>query len=246
MVPAVNLLSPWVLEEIKVRELRGRFIYAAVIVLAVVAMVWSYERIELRSAQSELEATQTRTAVLERDIDRLAPVRSYVEGVNAQAADVQQIMRAEVSFAQALEAMRRATPAGITLDSVSVSLLSGGAVAEGAETVTDAAAELVVTDPDDPTRGLSGAGCPGPDPFATTVSIGCLTISGTALDRESVGRLVTGLAAKDAFDEPFIATTTTEEEKTVTFSGTVGITPAVFTGRYDDLAVRLGLEEKSK
>ena len=97
----------------------------------------------------------------------------------------------------------------------------------------------------DVTRGLAAAGCPGPDPFAVLEVIGCVTLSGTAADRGTVGRLVIALAAAKEFSEPFITTTTTDEGASVTFSGSVALTPKVFSGRYDDRAALTGLSEEA-
>ena len=71
--------------------------------------------------------------------------------------------------------------------------------------------------------------------------IGCVTLSGTASSRDAVGQLVENLAGSDAFAEPFISTTTTDEGASVAFSGSVALDPKVFSGRYDDLARLTGL-----
>ena len=69
--------------------------------------------------------------------------------------------------------------------------------------------------------------------------VACLELSGTAPSRRVVAQLVQALAAEKLFIEPFITTTTADEEATVTFTGSVGVDPRAFTGRYDDLLERL-------
>ena len=54
-----------------------------------------------------------------------------------------------------------------------------------------------------------------------------------------VAQLVQALAAEKLFIEPFITTTTTDEAAEVSFTGSVGVDPRAFTGRYDDLLERL-------
>ncbi len=265
---AVNLLSPWVLEELRIAALRRRLGLAAASVLVLVVGAWGLQHVALRGVQNDLAAEQATTAGLEEQIAGLSPVRTYVDGVRLRATDVQASMRTEVSFSRVLLDLQSSLPPGLEVDELAVSLLATDQLgADGVATVAPVPAEgaapaPAAQDPEtDVTRGLSGAACPGPDPFDTTPSIGCVTISGTAADRDAVGRLVQRLSRKNAFSEPFVTTTTTDAATstaigaegiagttgaaggTVTFSGTVGLTPAVFTGRYDDLTAALGLEE---
>lgn len=251
----VNLLSPWVLEAIQLRALRRRFAYGAVLMLMLVAAGWAYQQMSLKAVEKELAAEQDASLTLQQQISTMAPVQTYIEAVGQRSRDVESTMRAQVSFSQVLAALAVAAPRGVTMSSVSVSLLPATDVpVDGAVVTTPTTgdlsgvirAEATAIDPEDATRGLSGAGCPGPDPFVTEDSIGCMTIEGTATDRETVGRLVSALAAKGAFVEPFISATSTDaiDKGALTFSGTVGLTPEVFTGRYDDLGAALGLQEK--
>ena len=261
---SVNLLSPWVLEELRIRELRRRLALGAAAALVLVAGGWGWQHTALGGAQDDLAAEQAAGAVLQQRIEGLAPVRTYVDGVQLRAADVQDSMRTEVSFSRVLLDLQDSLPPGVSVDQLSVSLLptdvTGTPAPDAAATTATGTTGDAATDPDaDLTRGLSGAACPGPDPFDTTPAIGCVTISGTAVDRAAVGRMVQRLSRRNAFSEPFVDTTTTSgttagsatgvtgvagaEDPAVTFAGTVGITPAVFTGRYDDLPVDLGLEE---
>lgn len=255
---AVNLLSPWVLEDLRLRALRRRFVYGALAMVMLVAAGWAFQRMNLHTAEADLAAEQSSSLGLQQQIAAMAPVQAYVAAVNLRAGDVEGTMRDEVSFSRALAALQVAAPSGVTMQSVSVSLLPSGAVSpdgttappvEGT-TLSFSADPAATADPSDTTRGLSGAGCPGPDPFAVEPSIGCMTITGTAGDRETVGRLVSALSKKGAFVEPFISTTSTDAATTglgggdsLTFTGTVGLTPVIFTGRYDDLSIALGLKD---
>jgi hypothetical protein len=62
-----------------------------------------------------------------------------------------------------------------------------------------------------------------------------VTLSGTADSRDTVGRLVQGLAGVNGFVEPFISTTTTADEEQVTFTGSVGLSPRVYSHRFADV-----------
>lgn len=230
---SVNLLSPWVHEDLRVRRWRERFGLGLLALLVLVAGAWAFQRVALAQAEADLRGEEATAASLQRRIADLAPVQAYVDGVDRRARTVQERMVTDVAFSEVLEALADATPAGARIESVSVELpatrADAGAVVDAAGTVTD------------PTRGLEAATCPGPDPFATLVVVGCLTLTGTADDRDSVGDLVRLLDRSRHFAEPFVSTTTTGDGAGVSFSGSVALDPKVFTGRYDDLAALTGL-----
>lgn len=229
---SVNLLSPWVHEELRVRRWRERFGVGLLALLLLVGGLWAFQRVALAQVEAELRGEEATATSLQGRIAELAPVQTYVDGVDRRATAVQQQMITDVAFSTVLEALTEATPPGARVESLSVDLPPGTGV---------------VLAPDgtlaDPTRGLVAAGCPGPDPFAVLEVIGCVTLSGTATDRAAVGALVEGLSASRAFSEPFISTTTAggEAGSAVTFSGSVALTPEVFSGRYDDRVRLTGL-----
>jgi hypothetical protein len=139
-----------------------------------------------------------------------------------------------------LEGLQDATPVDARIESVSVTpaapaLEVAPAPAPdpgtaGGEEGTEAPAEEVP-----PPATSSTSPCPGPDPFSTRVVVGCVTVSGSASSRDDVGDLVVRLGEDPLFVEPFISTTTTADEEQVTFSGSVGISPKVYSRRYADL-----------
>jgi len=252
-VASVNLLSPWVFEDLRVHRLRRRFVYGAIALVVAIGLFWTDQRLSLHQAEQELRGEEAVTTGLSEQIDGLTPVRTYVEGVQHRAQTVHDATYADVAFSQVMEALRSATPNGAEITTISVDL-AGGAGATGTTTTTPPA---TTTDPNadpnaaggaevekDPGRGLSGATCPGPDPFGTRVVVGCVTLEGTAADRETVGKLVIALGDSDLFVEPFVSTTTTSDSANVTFSGSVGLSPKVFSGRYDSLGQDLMKEQQ--
>jgi Tfp pilus assembly protein PilN len=230
---SVNLLSPWVHEEHRVRRWRRRFGIGLLALVVAIAGFWAFQRIVLAQVEADLRGEEATARSLQGRIAELAPVQAYVDGVDRRARAVQQQMATDVAFSVVLEALGDATPAGARIESLSVDLPTG-------------VASVVAPDGtiEDPTRGLVAAGCPGPDPFAVLEVIGCVTLSGTAADRASVGRLVEELAASKEFSEPFITTTTTDQGASVTFAGSVALTPRVFSGRYDDRSALTGLSDE--
>ncbi len=223
----VNLLSPWVFEELRVHQLRRRFLFGLVVLLTVVALAWVALRFNLYRANEDLRGEEAVATGLTNQLRELAPVRGYVDGVERRIVTVTGATYDDVAFSRVLTSLAVATPPTASLASISVEL---------------AAAEVGSSEPgsrrpaaDDPARGLVGSTCPGPDPFETKVVVGCVTFSGAAASRDAVSGFVVALGADKLFVEPFVDTTTTGEGDTVTFSGSVGLSPLAFSGRYDAL-----------
>ena len=245
----VNLLSPWVREGLRVRALRKRFAYALLALVVAAGGAWAFHQLLQREASAELRGEQAVGAALEARIDDLAPVSGYIADVRTRSQEVHDTMWTEISHATVLDTLVDLAPGGTSFESTTLVLplaappgapatapADGTAAAPGTDAGTDPAEP--VAPEDDPARGLL-ATCPGPDPFATTTVVACLELSGTAPSRRVVAQLVQALAAEKLFIEPFITTTTTDEAAEVSFTGSVGVDPRAFTGRYDDLLERL-------
>lgn len=232
-VASVNLLSPWVFEELRVHQLRRRFLMGGIVLLVAIALTWSALRFNLHRANEELRGEEAVGAGLSNQLRELAPVDTYVSDVTRRVVTVMGATYDDVAFSRVLAALDAATPDTAEIGSISVELAAAEVEDsdQGAGT-KDAAKE-------DPARGLVGSTCPGPDPFGTRTVVGCLTIEGTAASRDVVSTLVIALGADKLFVEPFVDTTTTEDSDAVTFSGSVGLSPAVFSGRYDSLGDEL-------
>lgn len=216
-LPGVNLLSPATFDLLKVRRLRIRFA-AGVVALAVLAAgLWTVQHLRISETRKLVAVEQAETARLNSETRVLLPVKAYVAGVAAQKATVKSTMSREIYFSRVLDGIRQATPVGASLDNLAVTL----AAVDPAAVATAA-----------PAAGAPAvSACPGPDPFNTKPVIGCITLSGTALTRAQVGELVVALDHVNLFVEPFISTTSAAD-RTVTFSGSVGLSKAAFSKRY--------------
>jgi Tfp pilus assembly protein PilN len=222
-LPAVNILSPWVFEQMAVSQLRRRFGLAAFVLVLVVVAFWAIQGLRVDQAEQVLAVEQAETARLSAETGKLAPVQTFVATVGQQQLSVQNNMAAEIYFSRVLEELQNATPFAANVESVSIALdPNAGSVALGnAPAVGEA---LPVESP-----------CPGPDPFNTKLVIGCITLSGSAGSRADVGELVINLGAEELFVEPFISTTTSGDADEVTFSGSVGLSDKVYSRRYAEL-----------
>lgn len=244
---SVDLLSPWVHDALRVRALRFRFAWAGLAMVVLVAAAWGGQQLRLAEARADLRGEEAVGTSLDRAIADLAPVERYVAAVRAQGGLVGAAMFTEIEFSQVLKTLAQVRPRGTDLDAVSLTLPAPGVPAADGTTAPAATGTLPATpslpadDAVDPVvlgRGIAAA-CPGPDPFATLAIVGCVTLSGTAPDRRVVAELVRRLDREELFVEPFVSTTTTADDEPVTFSGSVGLSPLVFSGRYDALLLDL-------
>ncbi|PVG81530.1 hypothetical protein DDE18_16070 [Nocardioides gansuensis] len=225
--PTVNLLSQWSFEALATRRLRLRFVVGAVVLAALLTAGWGLQHLRAGQAGQLLSIAEAERATLASKTAQLAPVRTFVTAVEKRKQTVTEAMGDEVRFSRVLSELSMATPADAALTNIAVTLTPPTPAAPAGETGA-AAAEA-------PSTGAVASACPGPDPFGTRPVVGCLTLSGTAASRDAVGQLVVDLGRSGIFVEPFISTTTTADGPRVSFTGTVGLSPSAFTGRYHDL-----------
>ncbi len=217
---SVNLLSPWVLEEIHVRKLRLRFVLGALVLLLLLAAAWGALRMNLASSEEDLRGESAVADGLNAQISEMGDVQTYVGDVTVRTTKVEETMADEVAYSTVLRTLDEALPDGASYEAITLTLApdSGPAAADSGS-------------PDDPV-------CPGPDPFGARVTVGCIVLSGTADDRDDVSALVQALDESNLFVEPFIDATTTDAgdgPRVTTFSGSLGLDPATFSHRYADI-----------
>ena len=230
-LPAVNLLSPWSFEAISTRRLRQRFSVACLALALVVAAGWGVQHLRVTQAEEELRVERAHAQLLTAETGALAPVQVFVASVDQQKATVQETMTREIYFSRVLGALQAATPSGANVESAIVALSPEAPPLPAAGAEPDTGAGAATPEPVVEVPSL----CPGPDPFNTLAVVGCVTLSGSAQNRRSVGDLVIGLGDSKLFVEPFISATTSEDGTGVTFTGSVGLSKRVFSNRYADL-----------
>lgn len=214
-LPTVNLLSQSQFDRLAVRRLRKRFAAGAVALVLVAGAGWFVQHTRVADQQKLVAVEQAQTSRLSAETRTLTTIRTFVTGVAAQQQTISTTMAHEIYFSKVLEGIRQASPSGTDLQSIAVTLAA------------------------DPAAGATGGSvCPGPDPFKTETLVGCVTLSGTAVSRAEVGDLVTTLGGMDLFVEPFISTTTTGDQTSVSFSGSVGLSEKVYSNRYAPAAAK--------
>lgn len=210
-MPSVNLLSQSEFDRIAARRLRGRFASGGVMLIVLVGAATGAQHVRVNEAEKLVAVEQAETNRLTAQTQVLAPVKAFVNGVAVQQRTVDDAMADEMYFSEVLGGVRDATPPGAQLTTLAITLAPP----------TDPAAGTAATSP-----------CPGPDPYNTRVVVGCVQVSGTAGSRAEVGDMVIALGRSNLFVEPFISTTTTGDQQGVTFSGSVGLSAKVYSGRY--------------
>lgn len=229
-LPSVNLLSPWVFEGLATRRLRKRFLLVACLLVLAMAGGWAVQHLRVTQAKQVLGVEQAETTRLTAETTKLAPVRAFVTTVQHQEETVQDTMAGEVYLSQVLEGLQASTPQGARVETVSVTLAPppaspGSALSDGAVPADQVA-------PPGSGAPTTVSACPGPDPFNTRVVVGCVTLSGSASSRTTVGDFVIRLGDSVLFVEPFISTTTTADAERVMFTGSVGLSERAFSERY--------------
>jgi Tfp pilus assembly protein PilN len=212
-MPSVNLLSQSEFDRMAARKLRHRFIAGGLMLVVLVGAATGAQHMRLKEAQKLVAVEQSETSRLTAQTQVLAPVKAFVNGVAVQQRTVDTAMANEVFFSEVLGGIREATPPGAQLVSVDITL---------------------APPPDPNAPADTPSACPGPDPYNTRVVVGCVQLSGTAGSRAEVGDMVIALGSSKLFVEPFISTTTTGDADEVTFSGSVGLSEKVYSGRYTD------------
>jgi hypothetical protein len=210
-MPSVNLLSQSEFDRMAARRLRHRFIAAGLVLVVGLGAYGAVLRMRIGEAHKLAAVEQAETSRLTAQTQVLAPVRAFVNGVAVQQRTVDGAMANEVFFSDVLTGIQDATPPGATLVSLNVTLAPPPAAGAPAD---------------------ASSACPGPDPFNTRVAVGCVQLAGTAGSRAEVGDMVIALGHSRLFVEPFISTTTTGDSDEVAFSGSVGLSEKVYSGRY--------------
>jgi Tfp pilus assembly protein PilN len=222
VLPSVNILSPWVFERMAISRLRHRFALAGFVLVLLIAAGWAIQGLRVDQAEKVLAVEQAETARLTAETNELASVKTFIAAVGQQQLTVQGSMAGEIYFSRVLEELQNATPFAAKVDTLSV-VLDPNAAAAALGTAPTPAEAIPTASP-----------CPGPDPFNTKLVIGCITLSGSAGTRADVGEFVINLGAEELFVEPFISTTTAGDGS-ITFSGSVGLSEKVYSGRYAQL-----------
>ena len=211
-LPQVNLLPHSVIESMAMARIRKWAVVAVVVVLLAAGGLWWLQGSTIDNAQKDLTAAKQQNVTLQAQVEALAPVNQMYE----QITRLQEVVTTTLA-AQPL--------ASVVMDRL---VQAGQQVTGKPILMTNLDVTYAVPKPGDP---LSQ--CPNPDPFGEELTVGCLTFSGTAVDRDQVSQFLRLLEADPLFVGPYVTSTTATEiqsgpkgnktESVVAFTGSTGI-----------------------
>jgi hypothetical protein len=231
--PRVNLLPATLVERRLVRRQRTGFAAGFAVLLALLTLVHLYQTGRADQARQAASREQAVTAGLTAQRAKLQPWAD----LQTEVADLERLQASvyakEIRFSGILQDVATLVPdnAWLTRLGATVKDPAGGG-ASGGRAAGSAAAGAQGTPGSSPVPGAPGTG----DPVAT------ITFSGEALAHVDVGVLVRTMDGtikrngQPVYHNPFFTTSQRQEgsgqQATVTFSATVDVGPAAYSGRF--------------
>ena len=207
-----NLLPNEVLAARAADVTRRRVLIALGALVAVLALAFGASWWQTHAADNDLSAEQRRATTLQAQTQTFAPLVAAQGATTSVRSQLQRLMSGDVSWQRMLASLQAEAPAGVTLTQVSGTITTAAGAANGTTTGTTNAL---------PTTGGT--------------SVGSLTITGTARDKDSVADYTDALAGTKGLSAPFLNSVTAGEHD-VTFNLTVPITSAALGGRWTPTA----------
>jgi Tfp pilus assembly protein PilN len=218
-LPRVNLLPASVAESFTLRRIHRYFIAVAVLLVLGFSAIWYLQSNQIADAQAKLDEAQAASASVSARVEELAPIKQMYDQITNEQELVATTLASEPQAALVINRMVETGTGG------------GGAPVE----FTSIAIEY---------RGVPSAGeeinpCPNPDPFATDITIGCVTFSGAANTRDQVSAMLNAMAADPLFVGPYVNSSTVTESSDesasgITFTGTAGLSIAALKTELTD------------
>jgi hypothetical protein len=214
--PDVNLLPPRVFDAVQAKRAQHKLAIAAGVLVLLVAGAYVGQTAQIIVANHALDVETDRSAVLDKEVRDLGPVKVFYAGVDAQKETVQKTMARELYFSEVTSELLTKSPGGIHLQTMTVSVAADAGTGSSPASV-----------------------CPSANPFSPVPMVTCVQFTGTANGREDVAVFLTNLNSSDKFANVYVPVTDAGDGKAVTFNGSVGITKKFFTNRYADDAYLL-------
>ncbi len=207
-LPRVNLLPASVPESFTLRRIRRIFIALALLLVVAVAAFWYLQKGQIDEAEARLSIAQAESTAVTAKLEALAPIKQMHEQITSEQELVATTLASEPQAALVIERLVATGAAG------------GGAPAEFTS--------IVIEYGGIPENGTLLNPCPNPDPFSSEITIGCVTFSGTAADRDQVSAMLNAMAADPLFIGPYVSNSTISEASSgnpggVTFTGSAGV-----------------------
>jgi Tfp pilus assembly protein PilN len=222
-LPRVNLLPKEIKEQRLVRRQRGGVAVAFVVLLALLGLWYVRESQKLTEARQEADRERAVAAGLRAKKTELQPYAALGSQIAAAEQLRAKVYAREIRFSNILQDISAIIPGDVWLTQMSVALKETGTAA-GAGGAAAAATAL--------TPGSPGAGSP----------VASITFTGASLEHVDVGGFVRALSSgpkrhgSRVYLNPYFTASQKDAqeggETTVTFSATVDLSQAAFSGRF--------------
>jgi type IV pilus assembly protein PilN len=226
--PRIDLLPRQVIEQRLVRRQRGGMGAALLLLLVVLGLWYMLEARELAEAERQADQEQATAAGLRARRAQLQPLADLEAQIAAADQLRTQVYAREIRFSTVMRDIAAVVPDDVWLTSMAAAFNEGSAApaaaAGGGAAAPTGAAEAT-------TPGSPGAGSP----------VASITFAGAGLGHPDVGGLLRALAdaprkgGRPVYLNPYFTSSQRGDDSgqpTVTFSATVDLSDAAYSGRY--------------
>lgn len=208
VLPRVNLLPKKVRVSIKIARIRKVAMGAALAVLLTSGLFWYSQGSTIAQAEQGVSDATEVNQDLQVQVNALAPIGQLYAQLTNQQEFVESALASSPTGSAILTAFESAAA------SVSGKPLELNAISIVFNPIPEVGTELNA--------------CPNPDPFGTEISIGCITFTGTAPNRDAISQFLLELEADPLFIGPYINTSSVTvpgegQKSQVSFSGTTAV-----------------------
>ena len=227
-LPRVNLLPKEIKERRQLQRQRGGIAVAFVVLIALLGLWYVRESQALTDARQEADRERAVAAGLRARKAELQPYAVLESQIAAAEQLRARVYAREIRFSSIMQDVSAIIPSDVWLTEMAVAIKeTGGEAGAGGGTAASG-----VTPGTTATPGGPGAGSP----------VATITFSGAGLEHVDVGGFMRALAAgpkkhgSRVYLNPYFTASQKSAaeggETTVTFSATVDLSPAVFSGRF--------------
>lgn len=207
-LPAVNVIPLTTLEVYKNKDITKKFIRAGIITASVIVLILGYTNIGELAHQSNLTQLEAEGDKLRQDINTVTPYKTYKTEVETKIKTISTIMTTDIDVQKIVDfVFSTAAANSIVIDSLDIKILAKG-----------------------------GGDCIVTNPFQTSSVLGCVSVSGTQPNAESVNAFFSTIASTKGYTDDFINSTQYSEDPTSNnFSGSFSFTAELYSNKYNNM-----------
>lgn len=233
LAPSVNLLPPGVTDRRRLRKQRRTLLIVGATVMALVLLLFYLELSRAGAASDRADDAEHTVASLEAEkasLQRFANLRDHLSELEQERTLV---FKGEVRGSTVLEDFTRLVPKDVWLTQLTLIVpelpdLPGAPVGQNKGATTNGAK-----------NGAPVPGAPGTGTATTGTPVASITFAGQALTHPDVAAFIKSLnetvkrGGQPIYVNPYYTSSTAGSgNDTVTFNGTVDLTAAAFSGRF--------------